>query len=74
MKALTSTTTEENTNKLKGMQCCVVALLSHGDKGSIRGTDDREVKVDKLQSYLSECQPLRGKPKMIIMQACRGGE
>lgn len=55
-------------------QCCVLVLLCHGGNGYIVGTDANPLKVDKLQSYLHRCPTLTGKPKLTLLQACRGSK
>lgn len=57
-------------------QCCMLAMLSHGGDGHIYGTDAKKVNVDKLRSFFTsiECSTLRGKPKLVLIQACRGRE
>ncbi|KAK2162969.1 hypothetical protein LSH36_88g00021 [Paralvinella palmiformis] len=55
--------------------CFGCAMLSHGDEGVVYGTDG-QIALDRLiqpfkgpQSYT-----LRGKPKIFIIQACRGDQ
>lgn len=52
----------------------VVCLLSHGDDGHIFGSDGERVALDKLFAYFDEvnCPNLHNKPKIFIIQACRG--
>ncbi|VDI15888.1 caspase 2 [Mytilus galloprovincialis] len=54
---------------------CVVCILSHGEEGYIFGTDGRKIFLDSIMSLFdnSHCKNLRGKPKIFIIQACRGG-
>ncbi|XP_071145023.1 caspase-2-like [Mytilus edulis] len=53
---------------------CVVCLLSHGEEGYIFGTDGRKIFLDNIMSLFENghCKDLRGKPKIFIIQACRG--
>jgi hypothetical protein len=52
--------------------CFALALLTHGDvDGVIFGTD-RTMPVKKLVEPLKNCKTLFGKPKLFIVQACRG--
>lgn len=55
-------------------QCCVLALLSHGEKDHIYGTDAQKVSVDKLRSYLTsnKCETLIGKPKLTLARHVEG--
>lgn len=52
----------------------VVCVLSHGQKGSVFGTDEQEVSLRELtQPFLSGRAPtLAGKPKLFFIQACQG--
>lgn len=38
----------------------------------VYGTDNERVKVDRLVRMLRACKSLRGKPKIVIVHACRG--
>lgn len=51
----------------------VLCLLSHGDSGKIFGSDDQPVYIDKIKESVIDCPSLVGKPKIFILQACRGG-
>lgn len=53
---------------------CVVIILSHGNEQGILGVDERVVKVDDVVACLDRdgCPDLCGKPKLFILQACRG--
>lgn len=50
--------------------CC---LLSHGDSGKIYGVDDRPVYLDELKQATIKCKSLVMKPKIFLIQSCRGG-
>lgn len=52
----------------------VVILLSHGTECGIYGTDGIEVDLNDILSYFDnkKCKAMRGKPKVFIVQACRG--
>ena len=65
--------------------CLIVAILSHGDNGMLYGTDSEAGKdrkadtnnalaVESLSTYFDgeRCPSLKGKPKLFILQACRG--
>ncbi|CAG2230422.1 CASP2 [Mytilus edulis] len=47
---------------------------SHGEEGYIFGTDGRKIFLDNIMSLFENghCKDLRGKPKIFIIQACRG--
>lgn len=50
--------------------------MSHGDLGTIRGSDLKNFEIDKIYERLNtkNCPALMNKPKVIIIQACRGGD
>lgn len=54
----------------------VVCVLSHGELGSVFGTDKKEVFLQQLtQPFTSQNAPtLAKKPKMFFIQACQGKE
>ena len=56
-------------------QCAVLCLLSHGGDGFIYGSDGDKLDIRKLLSNLdnANCPQMKGKPKVIIIQACQGG-
>ena len=56
--------------------CCVVCLLSHGEEGFVFGTDGNKIPMDEIFEMYdnSRCRGLLGKPKVFIIQACRGGK
>uniref|UniRef100_A0A3Q3FK38 Caspase-8-like n=1 Tax=Labrus bergylta TaxID=56723 RepID=A0A3Q3FK38_9LABR len=52
----------------------VICVLSHGEKGSVYGSDEKEVYIrDLTLPFTSEKAPtLAGKPKLFFIQACQG--
>jgi len=52
----------------------VVILLSHGTESGIYGVDGLEVDLNDILTYYDnkKCKQLMGKPKIFIVQACRG--
>ena len=56
------------------LDCLVVAVLSHGLNGQIYGTDDEVLSVNEIMDHFcgTRCPSLAGKPKVFILQACRG--
>jgi hypothetical protein len=52
----------------------VVILLSHGTESGIYGIDGIEIDLNDILSYFDnkKCKAMRGKPKIFIVQACRG--
>lgn len=55
--------------------CFVLFLMSHGFKDGIFGSDNKKVFMDNIRRQLTadECYSLANKPKLIFVQACRGG-
>ena len=53
-----------------------VVIMSHGRMDSVFGTDGEEYKTDQIYQHLNikTCPALRNKPKIIIIQASRGGD
>ena len=53
----------------------ILCVLSHGDEGVVFGSDGRPLPVNDIIKELDNdyCINVAGKPKLIIIQACRGG-
>ena len=47
-------------------------LLSHGDEDSIYTSDDMKIPLETIKSIIVQSRDLRCKPKVLIIQACRG--
>uniref|UniRef100_A0A8D2GB06 Caspase family p20 domain-containing protein n=1 Tax=Theropithecus gelada TaxID=9565 RepID=A0A8D2GB06_THEGE len=57
------------------VSCVLVALMAHGGpRGQLLGADGQEVQPEALMQELSRCRVLWGRPKVFLLQACRGGE
>ena len=56
--------------------CFVCVILSHGSKDGIYGTDDKVINIEAITSLFrrDECPALEGKPKIFLIQACRGNQ
>ena len=56
-------------------QIAVLCILSHGVERGVYGCDGELVPVAELIPELDNdgCPKMRGKPKIIIIQACQGG-
>lgn len=50
----------------------IVVILTHGTNGVLLGTDDDKVYIKDIEDMFSEYHTLRQKPKIFIIQACRG--
>uniref|UniRef100_A0A3B5QNI6 Caspase family p20 domain-containing protein n=1 Tax=Xiphophorus maculatus TaxID=8083 RepID=A0A3B5QNI6_XIPMA len=51
--------------------CKVVCVLSHGEIGSIIGTDEKEVTLEQIFEPFKNVSSLFGKPKLFFIQACQ---
>ena len=73
MLELLSGTAEKDFSKY---DCFVCVILSHGKKDAIYGTDEDVIKIEALTSLFrrNECPSLEGKPKIFLIQACRGSQ
>ncbi|XP_037018344.2 caspase-14 [Artibeus jamaicensis] len=56
------------------VSCAFVVLMAHGQEGHLEGIDEQMVELENLFKVLNNknCQALRAKPKVYIVQACRG--
>ena len=56
-------------------QMAVICILSHGMEGAVYGSDGDIVKTSEIMEALNNdnCEKMAGKPKMIVVQACQGG-
>ena len=62
---------------LSHVDCIFVVLLSHGkDNEGVYGVDGCEIAVQDIFNMFSaaQCPAMIEKPKMFIINACRGGE
>ncbi|KAG7264701.1 hypothetical protein CRUP_035996 [Coryphaenoides rupestris] len=57
-----------------GRDCVACVVLSHGAPGCVYGVDGKQVLLTELTEPLSGscCASLRGKPKLVFIQACQG--
>uniref|UniRef100_A0A3P9CYU6 Uncharacterized protein n=1 Tax=Maylandia zebra TaxID=106582 RepID=A0A3P9CYU6_9CICH len=62
--------------KLTQTDSVFVTIMSHGDMGIISGTDSKAFKTEEIFQHLNakNCPALVNKPKIIIIQACRGDQ
>ena len=54
--------------------CFVLWLMTHGKSGDVFCTDGEKVPIQTAHDLFSQCKTLRGKPKILFIQACRGDE
>ncbi|XP_046527974.1 caspase-14 isoform X3 [Equus quagga] len=57
------------------VSCAFVVLMAHGVEGRLKGEDEQMVELESLFQVLNNknCQALKARPKVYIVQACRGG-
>ena len=57
-------------------EMAVLCILSHGKESVIYGSDGKVVQAKELINQFSDrnCPQMKGKPKMVIIQACQGGK
>ena len=63
---------KRNFSKYSGL---IVTIITHGGEGDVLyGTDGQSVQLKELAKLFnsSECRDLRNKPKIFIINACRG--
>ncbi|XP_054888684.1 caspase-8 [Poeciliopsis prolifica] len=75
-KDLTAKKITETLNKLSQRDfskedALVVCVLSHGEKGAIIGTDEKEVTLEQIFEPFKNVSSLFGKPKLFFIQACQ---
>lgn len=57
----------------KDYDCSFVAILSHGNRGEVYGTDDMPVPIIDLIEPFTTSASLAGKPKIFLLQvSCSG--
>nr|WEC89225.1 caspase [Polypodium hydriforme] len=61
---------QELVGRSRGHDCAVVFLMSHGKEGAVFGADARPVYMSNIIGILSTALS-PGKPKLLIVQACR---
>lgn len=56
--------------------CFVLWLMSHGREGQFYGSDGEIVLIETVRDFFSNarCPTLKGKPKLLFIQACRGDQ
>ncbi|XP_037004188.1 caspase-14-like [Artibeus jamaicensis] len=71
----TLTSFRDGLNEIKDeISCCLVTLMSHGENGFIKMKDDDKVSLEFIFDMFNNknCPALHEKPKIFIIQACRG--
>ncbi|XP_064077421.1 uncharacterized protein LOC135195033 isoform X3 [Macrobrachium nipponense] len=66
-----------NNEEHKNVDSCIVVIMSHGRDGkSFYTSDNQHLTINDVVERFSnsECESLRGKPKIFIFQYCRGRE
>ncbi|CAI8040687.1 Caspase-3 [Geodia barretti] len=75
-KAITKEFEDLSRRDHSAYDCVVIALLTHGISGRLYSTDGDLVPIEELTKCFDgvNCPSLIGKPKVFIVQACRGGK
>ncbi|XP_041128756.1 caspase-14-like [Polyodon spathula] len=65
---------DELNGKKENVSCCFVVIMAHGRLGQIVGRDGEAVSLEAVFELFDnkQCSALREKPKVFIVQACRG--
>uniref|UniRef100_A0A8C2RXL7 Caspase-14-like n=1 Tax=Capra hircus TaxID=9925 RepID=A0A8C2RXL7_CAPHI len=69
------TSFRDELNEIKdNIGCCLVTLMSHGEEGFIKMKDGEKVSLEDIFEMFNNknCPALQEKPKIFIIQACRG--
>ncbi|CAH3198680.1 unnamed protein product, partial [Porites evermanni] len=71
-KVLDNISYEDHSN----YDCFVLCLMSHGLEGFVYGADGERVLLETVRGFFSNsrCSTLKGKPKLFVIQACRGND
>lgn len=71
-KVLDNISYEDHSN----YDCFVLCLMSHGLEGFVYGADGERVLLETVRGFFSNsrCSTLKGKPKLFVIQACRGSD
>jgi len=56
----------------EGAQCFVLFILSHGGEESVYGTDGLHLSKTSIVDVLDGCPSLKGIPRLLFLQSCRG--
>ncbi|CAL4255171.1 unnamed protein product, partial [Meganyctiphanes norvegica] len=62
--------------ELKDVDSCIIVIMSHGDKEGFYTKDHKRISIDYVIHKFSNtnCPLLKDKPKIFILQFCRGSE
>ncbi|CAK9305099.1 unnamed protein product [Gordionus sp. m RMFG-2023] len=67
---------DEFSNRKDHTSSCIISILSHGMNDKIYGIDGQLLSLDHISTFFDgkACPLLINKPKIFILQACRGDE
>ncbi len=64
----------ECAKKDKNCDSFICCILTHGDRGVIKGSDGKLLKIENISKAINKVENLRGKPKIFFFQVCQGKE
>lgn len=66
----------EEAEHQKTADCFVLVIMAHGGKGYILTSEREEIQIALIFSIFNDtrCPNLKETPKLILVNACRGGE
>ena len=66
----------EEYRRIEHTGCFILIILSHGRDGVVFSSDDQEIRIADIEKKFrkSKCRSLQGKPRIFIIDACRGQE
>ena len=58
------------------MECLILVIMSHGDTTGVFGTDGDLINLKEMTELFTSanCPGLNEKPRLVFVQACRGGK
>ena len=56
-------------------ECFVLVIMTHGTHGAIYGVDGKTIPIEEIKRQINgeNFPAMADKPKVLLIQACRGG-